>query len=84
MQIKLELLDIGRNQGETRLCCGCHQTEHVIEHVIACRNVKEMVGLDNPPKLDNMNNKSNLLRLHSFVTAYIKRRDEDRLKMNDI
>ena len=42
MRTRLELCDIGRNQGNERKCKGCKQEEETIEHIMECREVKNI------------------------------------------
>ena len=76
LRVKLELLDIGRNQGNNRICCGCGQADETTEHVIVCEQAKELVGGDNKANLDMMSDRHSLLHLYNYLTSYIKRRNE--------
>ena len=75
MKVKLEMLDIGRNQGKDRVCCGCNETEETTEHVIDCEQVRELVKEDNPPSLNEMNDRRNLLQIYNYLKTYIKQRN---------
>ena len=75
LKVKLELHDIGRNQGNNRLCFGCNQADETIEHIIACKHLKKSMGHDNPVNLDKMNDRTNLLHLHNIISTYIERRN---------
>ena len=76
IRVKLELLDIGRNQGNARICCGCGQADETTEHVIVCEKAKELVGGDSTVNLEMMSDRHNLLHLYNYLTSYIKRRNE--------
>jgi hypothetical protein len=74
IRVKLELLDIGKNQGSNRLCCGCHITDENTEHVICCEQAKKLVGRKTP-NLNAMSDRNNLLELYDYLATYIKKRD---------
>jgi hypothetical protein len=75
IKVKLEMLDIGRNQGSNRLCYGCNKAEETTEHIIHCEHLKDLAKADVPPNLDMMSDRRNLLQIHDFLTTYIKQRN---------
>jgi hypothetical protein len=75
IKVKLELLDIGRNYGQDRLCSGCKINSETTEHIIVCREARELVGGGCPGNLDEMSDKKNLLHLYNYLSTYIQRRD---------
>ena len=76
MKVKLEMLDIGRNQGKNRVCCGCNEIEETTEHVIVCEQVRILVKEDNPPNLNEMTDRRNLLQIYNYLNTYIKQRNK--------
>ena len=75
IKVKLELLDIGRNYGQDRLCSGCKTNDETTEHVVVCREAGELVGGGCLGNLDEMSDKKNLLHLYNYISTYIERRD---------
>ena len=54
---------------------GCNETEETTEHVIDCEQVRELVKEDNPPSLNEMNDRRNLLQIYNYLKTYIKQRN---------
>jgi hypothetical protein len=75
IKVKLELLDIGKNHGTKRICCGCNLADESTEHILACNGAKQLVGGEVPANLNSMSNRKNLLQLYDFLTTYIERRN---------
>ena len=75
IKVKLELLDIGKNYGNERLCCGCNQTAETTEHILACKNARELVGGEITTNLHMMSDRKNLLHLYNFLSTYIDKRN---------
>ena len=46
IKVKLELLDLGKNYGKTRICCGCNVIEESTEHILGCKDAKQLVGAE--------------------------------------
>ena len=59
IKVKLELFDIGKNQGKNRLCWGCNQVDETTEHIIACKHVKKLVRDKKSVIMNQMSDRTN-------------------------
>ena len=82
IKCKLEMLDIGGNHGNNRTCYGCNRSEETTEHIINCTSIKNLIGIKNRICIDNMSDKSTLMKLHNFMKAYIEKRDDIKESVN--
>ena len=82
IKCKLEMLDIGGNHGNNRTCYGCNRSEETTEHIINCTSTKNLIGIKNRICIDNMSDKSTLMKLHNFMKAYIEKRDDIKESVN--
>ena len=81
IRVKLEMLDIGKNQGqENRKCYGCKNSDETTEHITACSEVQKILKTTTTEKVpwndEMMSDKSHLKKIYNLVQKYIKCREE--------
>ena len=75
LRVRLELNDIGKNQGKERWCAGCERVKESTEHIMQCKETHEMVGVSG--KIDWIKGTTEELRkIANCINVYIRRRKE--------
>ena len=82
IRVKLEMLDIGRNQGENRICCGCHSEEESTEHIVSCRAARELTGIQDETNTNITSERCNLINIYNILKKYMEYRDNEIVTMN--
>ena len=79
IRVKLELLDIGKNQGqENRKCFACKTEDERSEHIIECSEVHKMTKV-NACKWEKemMSDRNHLTEVYLLLKKYISMRDNE-------
>ena len=45
IRVRLEMKDIGKNQGQGRICAGCSRENESTEHIMKCQETSDMIGI---------------------------------------
>ena len=73
IRVRLEIKDIGKNQGQGRTCVGCGRENESTEHILQCQDTSDIIGI----KGDIMwiNGKIEELRkITKYINKYIEKR----------
>ena len=75
VRTKLEMWDLGKNLGNDRKCI-CGDNEEIIEHILDCKKVKEILNdRDTKKEWITSGNTEQLMRVTKYIKGYIERRN---------
>ena len=78
IRIRLELKDIGGNQGQQRTCAGCKNEKESTEHIMQCKETWEMLGMKGNILWIN-GNVGEIRKITKYINKYIEKRTEKSL-----
>ena len=80
IRVRLEMKDIGKNQGQGRTCAGCSRETESTEHIMKCQETSDMIGIKGD--LMWINGKVEELRkITNFINKYIEKRTKKSLNV---
>ena len=81
LRVKLELLDVGKNQGhENRKCYCCNLENETTEHITSCSEVCEATQMDSIEwNEEMMSDRNHLQRMYQIIKRYIRIREKSEM-----